>query len=170
MRNIKFRLQMAKISDDPVLRSPSQLIPMARRVCYSAFLMSTPRLMEPIFAVEIQAPADCVAAAYTVLARRRGHVIKEEPKAGTPLMIVRAFLPVIDSFGFEVDLRTHTQGQAFCQQVFDHWQVRFLCASPHDIHVSNWLGRWSEVILWTRGLGCDPWSQHLSNILRATLC
>ena len=28
-----------------------------------------------------------------------------------------------DSFGFETDLRSYTQGQAFCQQVFDHWSV-----------------------------------------------
>lgn len=27
------------------------------------------------------------------------------------------------SFGFETDLRCYTQGQAFCQQVFDHWSV-----------------------------------------------
>lgn len=27
------------------------------------------------------------------------------------------------SFGFETDLRSFTQGQAFCQQVFDHWAV-----------------------------------------------
>ena len=32
-------------------------------------------------------------------------------------------MPAIDSAGFETDLRTHTQGQAFCQQYFDHWQV-----------------------------------------------
>lgn len=29
----------------------------------------------------------------------------------------------MDSFGFETDLRVHTQGLAFCQQVFDHWQM-----------------------------------------------
>ena len=45
-----------------------------RRVAYSAFLMATPRLMEPYYFVEVQAPADCVSAVYTVLARRRGHV------------------------------------------------------------------------------------------------
>jgi U5 small nuclear ribonucleoprotein component len=43
-------------------------------VAYSAFLMATPRLMEPYYFVEVQAPADCVSAVYTVLARRRGHV------------------------------------------------------------------------------------------------
>lgn len=29
----------------------------------------------------------------------------------------------LSSFGFETDLRSYTQGQAFCQQVFDHWAV-----------------------------------------------
>lgn len=45
------------------------------------------------------------------------------PKPGTPIFIVRAFLPVLESFGFETDLRYHTQGQAFCQSVFDHWSI-----------------------------------------------
>ena len=48
-----------------------QIIPTSRRVAYSAFLMATPRLMEPYFFVEIQAPADCVSAVYNVLAKRR---------------------------------------------------------------------------------------------------
>ena len=85
--------------------------------------MATPRLMEPVFYAEIQAPADCLSAIYSVLARRRGHVTQDLPKAGSPLYTIRAYIPVIDSFGFETDLRTHTQGQAFCLQVFDHWAV-----------------------------------------------
>merc|ERR1712159_868812 len=32
-------------------------------------------------------------------------------------------IPAIESFGFETDLRVQTQGQAFCQQIFDHWSV-----------------------------------------------
>jgi translation elongation factor EF-G len=39
---------------------PPQIIPTARRVCYSAFLMASPRLMEPVYYVEIQTPADCI--------------------------------------------------------------------------------------------------------------
>lgn len=39
------------------------------------------------------------------------------------LFFVQAFLPVIESFGFETDLRYHTQGQAFCLSVFDHWAI-----------------------------------------------
>jgi hypothetical protein len=32
--------------------------------------------MEPVYFVEIQTPADCIAAIYNVLAKRRGHVTK----------------------------------------------------------------------------------------------
>jgi U5 small nuclear ribonucleoprotein component len=53
----------------------------------------------------------------------RGHVTQDIPKAGSPLYTVKAYIPVIDSCGFETDLRTHTEGQAFCQQIFDHWQI-----------------------------------------------
>jgi len=123
IRNVKFRVLGASLAKEPLLRAGGQVIPTARRVAYSAFLMATPRLMEPVFHVEIQAPADCLQPIYTVLQRRRGHVTKDVPKAGSPLMSINAYLPVIDSFGFETDLRSHTQGQAFCLSTFDHWQI-----------------------------------------------
>jgi len=123
VRNVKFKLLHAALAPEPIQRVPGQIIPTSRRVCYSAFLMATPRLMEPVYFVEIQAPADCVAAIYTVLARRRGHVTQDQPKPGSPLYSIKALIPTVDSFGFETDLRSHTQGQAFCQAVFDHWQI-----------------------------------------------
>ncbi|OLL25470.1 U5 small nuclear ribonucleoprotein component [Neolecta irregularis DAH-3] len=123
IRNVKFKIMDAALASEPIYRGGGQIIPTARRVCYSSFLTATPRLMEPVYAVEVQAPADCVSAVYNVLARRRGHVIQDKPNAGSPLYIVKAYIPVIDSAGFETDLRTHTQGQAFCQQVFAHWQI-----------------------------------------------
>ncbi|ERN10847.1 110 kDa U5 small nuclear ribonucleoprotein component CLO [Amborella trichopoda] len=123
IRNVKFKILDATIAPEPLHRGGGQIIPAARRVAYSAFLMATPRLMEPVYYVEIQTPIDCVSAIYTVLSRRRGHVTADVPKPGTPSYIVKAFLPVIESFGFETDLRYHTQGQAFCVSVFDHWAI-----------------------------------------------
>ncbi|KAE8750608.1 hypothetical protein FOCC_FOCC002588 [Frankliniella occidentalis] len=123
IRNVKFKILDAVIASEPLHRGGGQVIPTARRVAYSAFLMATPRLMEPYLFVEVQAPADCVSAVYTVLAKRRGHVTQDAPVPGSPLYTIKAFIPAIDSFGFETDLRTHTQGQAFCLSVFHHWQI-----------------------------------------------
>ena len=123
IRNVKFRLLDATIADQAIYRGGGQIIPTARRVAYSSFLTATPRLMEPIYSVEIQAPADCVSVVYTVLSKRRGHVVQDLPKAGSPLYTIKALIPVMDSVGFESDIRLSTQGQAFCQQMFDHWQI-----------------------------------------------
>ena len=123
IRNSKFKLVNALIASEPIHRGGGQIIPTARRVAYSSFLTATPRLMEPIYALEIQCPADTVASLYKVLARRRGHIAHDSPIPGSPLYSVRGFIPVIESFGFETDLRVYTQGQAFCSQVFDHWSV-----------------------------------------------
>lgn len=68
-------------------------------------------------------PADAVSALYTVLSRRRGHVLSDGPIAGTPLYSVKGLIPVIDSFGFETDVRIHTQGQAMLSLVFERWEV-----------------------------------------------
>jgi len=123
IRNVKFEIVHAVVADEPLQRGGNQIIPTARRVAYSAFLTATPRLMEPIYHVEILCPPDAITAVYNVLSRRRGHVVEEKKKEGTPLYSVRAFIPLIDSFGFETDLRAHSQGTAFCMTVFDHWAI-----------------------------------------------
>jgi U5 small nuclear ribonucleoprotein component len=123
MRNVKFKILDATVASEPIARGGGQVIPTARRVAYSAFLLASPRLMEPVYHVEVLTPPDAVTAVYAVFARRRGHVTQDAPKPGTPFYVVKGFLPVIESFGFETDLRVHTQGQAFGLQVFDHWAV-----------------------------------------------
>ncbi|KAJ5753856.1 uncharacterized protein N7511_008009 [Penicillium nucicola] len=123
IRNTKFRLTDVSLADQAIYRGGGQIIPTARRAVYSSFLMASPRLMEPIYSCTMTGPADAVASVYTVLSRRRGHVLSDGPIAGTPLYSVRGLIPVIDSFGFETDLRIHTQGQAMVNLAFDKWSV-----------------------------------------------
>ena len=58
-----------------------------------------------------------------MLNKRRGQVFSEEQRIGTPMFTVKAYLPVMESFGFNGDLRQATSGQAFPQSVFDHWEL-----------------------------------------------
>merc|ERR1712096_518584 len=99
------------------------IIPTARRCFYAAELTAQPRLMEPIYLVEIQTPQECMGGIYNCLSQRRGMVISEEAVFGTPLVTCKAFLPVAESFGFTAHLRSLTSGQAFPQCVFDHWEL-----------------------------------------------
>jgi len=123
MRNVKFRLLDSSLAVEALFRGSGQLVPTVRRTCYSSFLMAVPRLMEPIYRVEIQVPTELIAVVYAVLARRRGHVTQDIPKAGSPLYNLKALVPVIDANGFESDLRSATRGQAFSSQIFDHWSI-----------------------------------------------
>ena len=123
IRNVNFRLIHAALSNTERLRARGQVIPTVSRVCCSSFLLSTPRLMEPILSAQIQCPADCVAVIKPLLRRRRGHDFRTRPVPATPLFLVDAEIPMLDSFGFETDLRVATKGQAFCMTYFDHWGI-----------------------------------------------
>jgi 116 kDa U5 small nuclear ribonucleoprotein component len=39
MRNVKFRILDANLAQEPIFRGGGQIVPTARRVCYSSFLM-----------------------------------------------------------------------------------------------------------------------------------
>jgi len=123
MRAVRFNIYDVTLHTDAIHRGGGQIIPTARRVLYASALTAGPSMMEPVYLVEIQCPENAVGGIYGVLNRRRGHVFEEAQTPGTPMFVVKAYLPVNESFGFTADLRSNTGGQAFPQCVFDHWQV-----------------------------------------------
>merc|ERR1711917_101836 len=123
LRGVRFNIYDVTLHADAIHRGGGQIIPTARRVLYASMLTAKPCIMEPVYLVEIQCPENAVGGIYGVLNRRRGHVFEEAQTPGTPMFVVKAYLPVNESFGFTADLRSNTGGQAFPQCVFDHWQI-----------------------------------------------
>uniref|UniRef100_A0A0K8R938 Putative elongation factor 2 n=1 Tax=Ixodes ricinus TaxID=34613 RepID=A0A0K8R938_IXORI len=123
MRGIRFDLLDVTMHADAIHRGAGQIMPTCRRCLYACELTAQPKLQEPVFLVDINCPQDAVGGVYSALNQRRGHVFHEESRAGTPLMEIKAYLPVAESFGFTTALRASTSGQAFPQCVFDHWQL-----------------------------------------------
>ena len=123
LRGVRFNIYDVTLHTDAIHRGGGQIIPTTRRCLYACLLTAQPRLMEPVYLCEIQCPEVAVGGIYGVLNRRRGHVFEESQVAGTPMFVVKAYLPVNESFGFTADLRSNTGGQAFPQCVFDHWQI-----------------------------------------------
>jgi len=115
---------------DAIHRGAGQIIGTARRLYYACELTAAPRLQEPIFECAITCPADAMGGVYGVLNQRRGQIIDEEPIQGTPMSILKCYLPVAESFGFTGALRENTKGQAFPQCVFDHWET--LPSDPYE--------------------------------------
>jgi elongation factor 2 len=123
MRGVILKVYDVTLHADAIHRGGGQIIPTARRVTYAGMLTSDPAIMEPVYLCEISVPMDVQGNVYGVLTRRRGHVFDEIQKIGTPMMQLKAYLPVAESFGFTADLRSHTGGKAFPQCVFDHWDT-----------------------------------------------
>jgi elongation factor 2 len=84
-------------------------------------------ILAQLLSVEIQCPENAIGGIYSTLNKRRGQVFSEEQRPGTPMFTVKAYLPVMESFGFNGDLRSQTAGQAFPQSVFDHWELMNGC-------------------------------------------
>ena len=123
VRGVKFRLLDARISDDPQQRALRHVLPTARRITYAALLLAAPRLLEPVYLAEITAPVQVLETVNKALSLRRGHVISSQPRAGTPFHTLQAYVPLIDAFGLETDVRATTLGTAYVSSVFDHWGV-----------------------------------------------
>jgi elongation factor 2 len=122
MRGIRFNIMDVTLHADSIHRGAGQIMPPTRRCCFAAEMVSQPTLQEPMFLVEITCPQDAMSGVYNCMQPRRGQVFEENPREGTPLLQVKAYLPVAESFGFVAALRQQTSGQAFPQCVFDHWE------------------------------------------------
>merc|ERR1712050_408663 len=122
MRGIRFNLTDVTLHTDSIHRGAGQIMPPTRRACFAAEMMGKPTLQEPVFLVEIVCPQEAMSGVYSCMNMRRGCVFEENQREGTPLVQVKAHLPVAESFGFVAALRQATSGQAFPQCVFDHWE------------------------------------------------
>ncbi|KAJ1639153.1 hypothetical protein T492DRAFT_939090 [Pavlovales sp. CCMP2436] len=99
-----------------------QLMAASRDACRQAYLASAPRLVEAVYACGLQCTQEVMGRMYGVLSKRRARVTREEMIEGTPLFVVHAFLPVVESIGFAGEIRKMTSGAAHPQLVFSHWQ------------------------------------------------
>lgn len=93
--------------------------------------------------------------------------MQDAPKPGSPLYMIKAYVPCMDSFGFETDMRTYTQGQAFCLSVFDHWQV-----SEHARFYGYVEGGARDVtpFCMAAGAGRPPGQEHCDPAAGASAC
>ncbi|KAJ3225253.1 Elongation factor-like GTPase 1 [Clydaea vesicula] len=119
-----------------------QIITTMREACKLAFLQWSPRLMTAMYSCELQAPciiftliisinfgiADVLGKVYAVLAKRKGRILSEEMKDGTPYFSIKSLLPVVESFGFAEEffvkeIRKRTSGAASPQLIFQGFEI-----------------------------------------------
>lgn len=116
---LKVNLEDVTVHDDPAHRGPAQILPMTWRPIWCTFLLSDPKLLEPLLSFECKVPNDFVSSIIASVQKRRGKIldmINEEDR-----IIVKAEMPVSESFGLAEELRSSTEGRAFWATQFSRW-------------------------------------------------
>ncbi|KAM4062161.1 elongation factor tu GTP binding domain-containing protein [Hirsutella rhossiliensis] len=108
---------------DRLGRLTGEIIKSLQSSVRAAFLDWSPRLMLAMYSVEIQASTEVLGRVYDVLTRRRGRVMAETMKEGTPFFTIQALLPVAESFGFADEMRKRTSGAAQPQLIFAGFEI-----------------------------------------------
>jgi elongation factor G len=86
----------------------------------NAMQKASPRLLEPVMAVEVVTPEDYLGDVMGDLNSRRGRVEGLEPRGNA--QAIRARVPLATMFGYATDLRSTTQGRATFTMQFDRYE------------------------------------------------
>jgi len=123
LRGVRVNIDDITVHPDAMHRGAGQIIPCARNVFNACQVASGPRIMEPMYKVNITVPASAQARVYIAINKRRGKILKIKQRRGTHLVKIQAHLPVMESFGFADMLRKTTGGHAFPRMRFSHWSI-----------------------------------------------
>lgn len=120
-------------------RLTGEAIRLVRESISQGFLDWSPRILLAMYSCEIQASskqplsplhlykiantntsktAEVLGRVYGVITRRRGRILSEMMKEGTPFFTILSLLPVAESFGFSEEIRKRTSGAASPQLIF----------------------------------------------------
>ncbi|KAI9497888.1 P-loop containing nucleoside triphosphate hydrolase protein [Zychaea mexicana] len=100
-----------------------KVISAMKEACRQGFLDWSPRLFLAMYKCDIQASAEVLGRVYGVISKRKGKIVSEDLKDGTPFWQIHALLPVIESFGFSDEIRKRTSGAASPQLVFSGFEM-----------------------------------------------
>ena len=78
-----------------------------------------PVLLEPIMLVEVTAPAEYLGSVMGDISSRRGQITEQEERGNA--IMVSAFVPLSEMFGYVTDLRSFTQGRGNYSMKMDHY-------------------------------------------------
>ncbi|MDP9237659.1 MAG: elongation factor G [Chloroflexota bacterium] len=86
----------------------------------AAMEKASPILLEPVMRVEISTPEEFFGEVLGDIMKRRGQITEQEERAS--LKVIRALVPLAETFGYATDLRSLTQGRASYSMEFDRYE------------------------------------------------
>jgi elongation factor G len=87
---------------------------------HAAMERANPVLLEPVMRLEISTPDEFYGAVTGDVNKRRGTVTGYEERGN--LKLIRALVPLANTFGYVTELRSMTEGRASSSMEFDHYE------------------------------------------------
>jgi len=119
MHGLKVLVNDASLHEDSVHRGPAQIVPAVRRPTQAAILLANPAVLEPLLKLEVRVPQEFMGGATKVIQGRRGRILTMESEGD--LAIIKASLPVANSFGLSAEMRSETEGRAIWATEFERF-------------------------------------------------
>jgi elongation factor G len=85
-----------------------------------ALSQAKPILLEPIMGIEVATPEQFFGDVLGDVSARRGHVTMVDQRGH--MRLIRALVPLAETFGYATGLRSLTQGRATYTMEFDHYE------------------------------------------------
>ncbi|WEW61103.1 Cytoplasmic GTPase/eEF2-like protein (ribosomal biogenesis) [Emydomyces testavorans] len=114
---------LTETGHEEVGRLTGEVIRLVHDAVWQGFLDWSPRILLAMYSCEIQASTEVLGRVYGVITRRRGRILSETMKEGTPFFTILSLLPVAESFGFAEEIRKRTSGAASPQLIFAGFEM-----------------------------------------------
>ncbi|KAG5502945.1 hypothetical protein JKF63_04718 [Porcisia hertigi] len=111
--------------------SGGMVLPGVREACRAAMKLQPRRLVEPVYECTVYSSGFTQGKIYASLNRRRSDIIEEVPNEGSDLFYIRCWLPAVEAFGLQDELRVQTQGASTAQLRMSHWEM--IDADPYFV-------------------------------------
>jgi translation elongation factor EF-G len=122
-KNSKSVMTDENISADPYGPISTQMVSAVKKGCTDSFLGAGPRLVHGLILCTVFVDQETLSSVLDSLYMRRAEIIENEFEHLTNMFIVKAHMPIQESFGFFEKIMKLTSGKVSPQLEFYGWQI-----------------------------------------------
>ncbi|KAL4452839.1 hypothetical protein ABPG74_002404 [Tetrahymena malaccensis] len=112
-----------KMVNQPFGPLNGQVISTMKDCCFECFLGAQPRIVEGMYMCYVQTQQENYGKSFEVLNKKRARIIEEELQESSNIFLIKAHLPVSESFDFYNLMQDNTSGRINSQLIFDTWKI-----------------------------------------------
>ena len=136
VKGFKIGLRAGPLCDEPIMNLKIELLAFnfskkveafeeklmlcAKRVLFGGFLLTDPKILQPIYKIEIETTESNIGNVTNLLSKNKARIENIFPRGFNSKIL--ALIAVKDSIKFSNELRNLTSGKSTWQMIFSHWE------------------------------------------------